>query len=134
MVTSSPLGPWSFTTHGEPTVSSPQLLFYTRHNVLYTLTHTPLVISLRAILHNPTIYPEPSKFKPERFLDPASRPPFPEAGFGFGRRKCPGRLIALDILWISMANMLAAFEFLPATDADGRPCPPAPEFAIRVAL
>ena len=114
--------------------SPPTTVFYTRHNTLYTLTLTPLVISLRAILHNPTIYPEPSKFKPERFLDPASRLPFPEAGFGFGRRKCPGRLIALDITWISIANMLAAFEFLPATDADGRPSPPVPEFTIRTAL
>jgi cytochrome P450 len=87
-----------------------------------------------AILHNPTIYPEPSKFKPERFLDPTAHPPLPEAGFGFGRRKCPGRHLALEIAWISIASMLAAFDFLPATDADGRPSPPVPEFIMRVAF
>jgi hypothetical protein len=27
-----------------------------------------------------------------------------------------------------MASMLAVFEFLPATDAEGRPAPPAQEF------
>ncbi|KAH9055190.1 cytochrome P450 [Lactarius vividus] len=81
-----------------------------------------------AIFHNPTTYPEPSKFKPERFLDPAARAPLPDATFGFGRRICPGRFLALDTMWIIMANMLAAFEFLPATDADGRPAPPAQEF------
>jgi cytochrome P450 len=81
-------------------------------------------------LHDPATYPEPSKFKPERFLDsdPAARAPFPEAAWGFGRRKCPGRSLALDTMWIAMASMLAAFEFLPATDADGRPAPPAQEF------
>jgi cytochrome P450 len=88
----------------------------------------------RAILHNPVTYPEPSKFKPERFLDPASPLPFPETGFGFGRRKCPGRHLALDVAWLSIASMLAAFEFLPATDVDGRPVPPAQEFIMRVAL
>jgi cytochrome P450 len=81
-----------------------------------------------AILHDPAIYPEPSKFKPERFLDPAAHPPYPEAAFGYGRRKCPGRSLAWDTVWITMASMLAAFEFLPATDADGRPAPPAQEF------
>ncbi|KAF8269896.1 cytochrome P450 [Lactarius quietus] len=86
-----------------------------------------------AILHNPETYPEPLKFKPERFLDPASRPPFPEAGFGFGRRKCPGRHLALEAVWITIASMVAAFDFLPETDADGRPAPPVPEFIILVA-
>ncbi|KAH9041581.1 cytochrome P450 [Lactarius pseudohatsudake] len=88
-----------------------------------------LVISnLWAILHDPATYPEPSKFKPERFLDRAQ---FPEAAFGFGRRKCPGRALAWDAVWLAMASMLAVFEFLPATDADGRPAPPAQEFTSR---
>ncbi|KAI9442828.1 cytochrome P450 [Lactarius psammicola] len=88
-----------------------------------------LVISnVWSILHNPATYPEPLKFKPERFLDPAARPPLPDAAFGFGRRKCPGRALAWDTVWLTMASMLAAFEFLPATDADGRPAPPAQKF------
>jgi len=84
--------------------------------------------NLWSILHDPATYPEPSKFKPERFLDSSPRASFPEAAFGFGRRKCPGRALAWDSLWIAMASMLAAFEFLPAMDADGRPAPPAQEF------
>ena len=31
----------------------------------------------RAIMHNPTTYPEPSKFKPERFLDAVTAAPLP---------------------------------------------------------
>ncbi|KAI9442829.1 cytochrome P450 [Lactarius psammicola] len=76
-----------------------------------------------AILRDPATYPEPSKFKPERFLDPAARPPLPDAAFGCGRRICPGRFLALNTLWITIASMLAAFEFLPATDVRRPPRP-----------
>jgi Cytochrome P450 len=82
----------------------------------------------RAIMHDPTTYPEPTKFKPERFLDPVTPAPLPDAAFGFGRRVCPGQFFARDMLWVAMASMLAVFEFLPATDAEGRPIPPAQEF------
>jgi len=81
-----------------------------------------------AILHDPAIYPEPSEFKPERFLDPAAHSPYPEAAFGYGRRKCPGRALAWNTLWMTMASMLAAFVFLPERDAEGRPVPPLQEF------
>lgn len=80
-----------------------------------------------AILHDPATYPEPLKFKPERFLDPMTSAQS-DLVFGFGRRFCPGRFFASDMLWLAMANMLATFEFLPATDAEGRPAPPAQQF------
>jgi cytochrome P450 len=90
---------------------------------------------LRAILHDPATYPEPSKFYPERFLDPAtSAAPLSDFMFGFGRRICPGRFFARDMIWSAMANMIATFEFLPATDAEGRPVPPAQEFSSLFAL
>lgn len=81
-------------------------------------------------MHDPATYPEPLKFKPERFLEPMTSVPKPPSDliFGFGRRACPGRFFALDVLWLAMANMLATFEFLPATDAEGRPAPPAQQF------
>ncbi|ETW78619.1 cytochrome P450 monooxygenase 85 [Heterobasidion irregulare TC 32-1] len=46
-----------------------------------------------AILHNETTYPEPDLFSPQRFLNAASTPSFPDAAFGFGRRIYPGRYI-----------------------------------------
>jgi cytochrome P450 len=79
-------------------------------------------------MHDPATYPEPSKFRPERFLDPLTSAPS-DFAFGFGRRICPGRFFARDMMWSAMANMLAAFEFLPATDADGRPAPPPQKFS-----
>ncbi|KAH9976990.1 family 64 cytochrome P450, partial [Russula vinacea] len=81
-----------------------------------------------AILHDPVTYPEPFKFNPERFLDPLKSAPLPDLTFGLGRRVCPGRFFARDMIWLAMANMLATFEFHPAKDAAGRPAPPAQEF------
>jgi hypothetical protein len=80
----------------------------------------------RAIQHDPATYPEPLKFRPERFLTSA---PLSDFTFGFGRRICPGRFFARDMMWSAMTNMLATFEFLPATDTEGRPAPPAQEFS-----
>lgn len=59
-----------------------------------------------AILHDPEAYPEPEKFKPERYLkkgadgewvwDSTVRDPR-VACFGFGRRICPGRWLADNV-------------------------------------
>ena len=78
--------------------------------------------SCRAILHDDAVFPEPDKFKSERFLDPAMR--FPDAAFGFGRRTCPGRFMARSSLWIGIASVLAAFEISPKLDEQGKPILP----------
>ncbi|GJE96529.1 cytochrome P450 [Phanerochaete sordida] len=74
-----------------------------------------------AILHDETVYPEPHLFKPERFLraDGSLNNDVrePVEGFGFGRRICPGRHFAQDMLWITIAHVLAVFEILPVGPA-----------------
>jgi len=47
----------------------------------------------RGIYHDEEAYPEPSIFKPERFLeaDGTLSDNYPNAVFGTGRRMCPGR-------------------------------------------
>ncbi|KAJ6532138.1 hypothetical protein DFH09DRAFT_871979, partial [Mycena vulgaris] len=55
----------------------------------------------------------PHTFKPERFLldgklNPAVRNP--EIAFGFGRRRCPRRSMALSSIWITAASVLATFD------------------------
>ncbi|KAJ6565505.1 cytochrome P450 [Mycena vulgaris] len=84
-----------------------------------------------AILHNENVYPDPHAFKPERFLldgklNPAVRNP--EAAFGFGRRQCPGRHLALSSIWITVASILAAFDISKAVDEDGRVIEPSHEY------
>ncbi|KAF4564028.1 hypothetical protein EYR36_003277 [Pleurotus pulmonarius] len=80
--------------------------------------------TLRAILHDVTLFPEPNKFNPSRFLkdgviDTQLRDRV-MSSFGFGRRICPGRYFALDTLWLSMASILSAYTISKAVDENGR--------------
>jgi len=85
-----------------------------------------------AMLHNEDNYPDPSAFKPERFikdgqLDPNIRDPFMIA-FGFGRRLCPGSHIAASTLWIAAASVLATLNIFKSVDKDGRVIEPSCEY------
>ncbi|KAF9074000.1 cytochrome P450 [Rhodocollybia butyracea] len=86
-----------------------------------------------SILHNEEEYPEPHLFNPSRFLDadgklnPDIKDPA-SAVFGFGRRICPGRHIALASLWIAIASILACYTIEPDLDEDGNPIPPKAEW------
>ncbi|KAI0769932.1 cytochrome P450 [Fomes fomentarius] len=76
-----------------------------------------------AILHDPEAYPEPERFRPERFLkngelNPDVRDPATVA-FGFGRRICPGRYFAEAALFVNMARVLQVFDISPPLDARG---------------
>lgn len=75
-----------------------------------------------AMLHDDDVFPEPDKFKPERFVGPVTK--CPDAAFGFGRRTCPGRFMARSSLWIGIVSVLAAFKITPKLDEHGKPIIP----------
>lgn len=59
--------------------------------------------------------PDAENFMPERWVAPDTPETgeiksLPIVGFGYGRRTCPGRHFARNILWISMARLLWAFK------------------------
>jgi cytochrome P450 len=52
-----------------------------------TKTGLSVFMSLpRAILHDETVFEEPEKFRPERFIDNNLPDPADSGAFGFGRR------------------------------------------------
>ncbi|KAH6910660.1 cytochrome P450 [Coprinopsis sp. MPI-PUGE-AT-0042] len=71
------------------------------------------------LLHDPRVYHDPQQFKPERFLGPTPEPDPRTACFGFGRRICPGRVLADSSIFISVAMVLAVFNVGKAVADDG---------------
>ncbi|KAK1140311.1 hypothetical protein N8T08_010514 [Aspergillus melleus] len=71
-----------------------------------------LVPNVWAFTHDPSVYHEPMEFNPERFLDIDGKTPEPDPGsiaFGYGRRVCPGRLLAEATIYLAVARSLAVF-------------------------
>lgn len=106
------------------------------------LPHTDLSPYDRAILHDPTVYDVPEDFNPERFLiehpgsecvtlalNPNVRDPL-DVVFGFGRRVCPGRYLAYDMIWLAIASMLSVFDITRARGEDGAPITPDGEYVL----
>ncbi|CCM07045.1 uncharacterized protein FIBRA_09365 [Fibroporia radiculosa] len=86
-----------------------------------------ILVNQWAILRSEQHYSDPVTFTPERFLPrpDGTRALDPrEASFGFGRRICPGRYFADDLLWMLMVNILAAFDICKFTDVDGNTIEP----------
>lgn len=77
------------------------------------------------MLHDEQYYPNPTEFRPERFLLPDGTPN-PDAkdpgafAFGFGRRICPGRFLSDTSLYSVITSVLAVYDILPALDANGK--------------
>ncbi|KZT36773.1 cytochrome P450 [Sistotremastrum suecicum HHB10207 ss-3] len=93
---------------------------------------TMVIYNLRRLLRDPTEYPEPDQFKPERFIDSDAgqlklrtdvRDP-EDMAFGFGKRICPGRHFANATLWITFATLLTVFDISLAKNEAGEPILP----------
>jgi cytochrome P450 len=62
--------------------------------------------------HDSDVYPDPMTFRPERHLNTLDHEAEPDPRkfiFGYGRRICPGRHVADNALFITIAQSLAVF-------------------------
>jgi cytochrome P450 len=85
--------------------------------------HEAASTPFRAILHDPTLYPEPDAFKPERFLniDGSLRDdPVLTSAFGYGRRICPGRHFVDATLFVVVASLFSVFNIERGEGARGK--------------
>jgi len=81
--------------------------------------------------NDPNTYPEPRKFRPERFLEGDGHEPEADPTeniFGWGRRICPGRLIAESAVFVTIAQTLAAYTMTKPVGADGKEIEPKVEY------
>ncbi|KAL5710073.1 trans-cinnamate 4-monooxygenase [Ranunculus cassubicifolius] len=70
------------------------------------------------LANNPETWNKPEEFRPERFLEEeakveANGNDFRYLPFGVGRRSCPGIILALPILGLSIGRLVQNFELLP---------------------
>ncbi|KAK7283327.1 hypothetical protein RIF29_12768 [Crotalaria pallida] len=78
---------------------------------------TRLIVNIWKIHRDPTIWKDPAAFIPERFLTSHDAAidvrgqNFELIPFGSGRRSCPGMSFALQVLHLTLARLLHAFEF-----------------------
>ena len=89
-----------------------------------------IILNVWALHHSPTFHPDPDIFDPESFANRTLQAPECVAsadfekrdhfGYGSGRRICPGILLAERNLWLAMAKLLWAFEFVEKRDELGR--------------
>ncbi|KAI0360360.1 cytochrome P450 [Trametes cingulata] len=88
-----------------------------------------------SMLQDPTVFPEPTEFRPERYLNPdgtlreLERHEDPSIiGFGFGRRICPGMYFAMNSIFIGIATMLYVFDIRKSRDENGQEIVPEVDF------
>lgn len=73
-----------------------------------------IAIGPRSVHHDPELYPQPDRFRPERWLDAAendARPPFSWIPFGGGPRTCLGMHFAMLEMHMVLAMLLRGHEW-----------------------
>lgn len=78
-----------------------------------------VIANLWAIGRDPDVYTDANTFYRDRFLGPSPETDPRSFVFGFGRRICPGKLMADQTLFLTISRALAVFNICKAIDDDG---------------
>lgn len=73
-----------------------------------------ILMNIYSINKDPTLYPEPDKFMPERYLkNGVYEPDAHSLQFGKGRRRCPGEALAKSALFLLFVGVMQKYTLLP---------------------
>jgi cytochrome P450 family 135 len=90
----------------------------------------PILIDAHSVHHDPEIYPEPHRVRPERFLEePPDRYSF--LPFGGGAHRCLGASLAILEIKIVLREIISQLELEPLSPTIARPVPRGPTLAPR---
>ncbi|KAJ3964513.1 cytochrome P450 [Lentinula raphanica] len=87
-----------------------------------------VVANICAILQDEEAYgPNTDLFNPDRFLTQTgelNKNMNADVAFGYGRRQCPGKVMAKELMWMAITSILATFDIHSAVDEHGVPLKP----------
>ncbi|KAF5382593.1 hypothetical protein D9615_002747 [Tricholomella constricta] len=94
---------------------------------------TPVMANIWAMTRDASMFKDPDRFYPERFIkeDGSLDESSSDFVWGFSRRTCPGRTFAELTMWIAVARILAVYNIHKAIDSHGREIPVKEEYADR---
>lgn len=90
-----------------------------------------VINNVYSINMDPTQYPNPRRFEPDRYKDDLPSAPTAQdvsnrddVSFGAGRRHCQGMHVAERSLFIGISRLVWAFDMQPVIDSNGQPILP----------
>ncbi|KAK2788436.1 hypothetical protein FQN53_003582 [Emmonsiellopsis sp. PD_33] len=81
------------------------------NNTSYPAGDQQICLCQHAMHYNPSIFPNPTKFDPERFMDPTTVPRNAWRPFERGPRACMGQELAMDEMKCILLMTVRSFEF-----------------------